>query len=536
MLASIAAIAAEWMVFLGVLVYVFDRDGSTATGLASITLLLTYTVAGSFTGPLVTRFHPQTVRVVGLIVQAAGYALAAAAAVGGLPSPYVIAPAALATGAVTSLRPSAARVLPGLVRTSRELTVGNVWNGYCETSAALAGPALGTGLLALGGAPAALTGCAVLAAIAVAVSLLPRPISPLTRPDAVASRRPLSVAAEALGELRRRPGATAVLVVAGAQFMVVGAFDIIVVVAAERDLGLGDAGPGWLLTAVGIGGIMSGPIAEAMARRRRQASALVVAMAVVAAASVVLAGSLTVAVAFVAFPLIGLSRSLIDVLADLVLHRAAPPGALGAVYSLLEVASGVGLIVGSLTAQLAIAAGGTPAALATIGVFFGLVAAIAGPRLRRADESADIPVVAMAALDDVPVFRPLHQTVLEDVARAAEEITVPRGTDVITEGDHGDRFYVVTDGEFRVHRDGTELSRVGRGGSFGEIALLADVPRTASVTAIVDAAVLSIERAPFLVAVTGDDLVADAAYEHLASRYEGMVPGDLRRPDPDRDR
>ena len=80
------------------------------------------------------------------------------------------------------------------------------------------------------------------------------------------------------------------------------------------------------------------------------------------------------------------------------------------------------------------------------------------------------------------------------------------------------------------------MSRIGRGGSFGEIALLADVPRTATVTALDDATVLAIERAPFLIAITGDDAVADAAYEHLADRYDDLAVGNLTRPDPERGR
>ena len=109
MTASLAAIAAEWMVFLGVLVYVFDRNGSTATGLASIALLVPYTLAGSLTGSLVTRFHPQAVRLGGLAVQGAGYAIGASAALAALPAPFVVLPAAAASAAVTTLRPSATR-------------------------------------------------------------------------------------------------------------------------------------------------------------------------------------------------------------------------------------------------------------------------------------------------------------------------------------------------------------------------------------------------------------------------------------------
>jgi MFS family permease len=531
MLAFLAGATAEWMVFLGVLVYAFDRDGAGATGLASISLLVPYAAVGPIAGALVTRLNPQRVRVAGFAVQAAGYGLAAAAAVADQPTALVVVPAAVAVAAVTTMRPSGARVLPGIVRSSGELTVGNVWNGYCETSATLAGPAIGALLLAIGGAPAVLAGSAVAAAFAMAVSLLPRPIDPLATASRFSRTRTFHVAADALGELRRRPGALSVLAIAGSQFVVVGALDIIVVVAAENDLGLGEAGPGWLLLAFGIGGFCSGPIAALLARNQRQAPALLVAMLAIAVGSATLAGSLTVAVAFVTIPLIGLSRSLIEILSDLLLHRSAPPDSLGAVYSLLEVSAGIGLIVGSLLAQIAIAAAGTEWALAAIAALFALQAIVVARRLRRADASADVPVVEMSVLQDVPLFRPLHQMELEDVARAALELPVDAGTTLIRRGDTGDRFYVVTDGCFQVTTTNGHVAEIRRGGSFGEIALLADVLRTATVTATVRGSVLAIEREPFLTALTGDAATVEAAVQALPELYDDLDLTAHSRPD-----
>jgi MFS family permease len=531
LLSFLAGATAEWMVFLGVLVYAYERDGSAATGLASISLLMPYVVFGPLAGSLVTSRRPQVVRLTGFFTQALGAAGAAAGAAADLPTVYVVVPAAIAIAAVTALRPSGARVLPAIVRSSRELTVGNVWNGYCETSSALLGPAIGTVLLAVGGGGAVLAGSAGAACLALIVSLIPRPITPLAKSSNTKPRRTLHIAAEALGELRRRSGALSVLMIAGSQFVVVGALDIIVVVAAEDDLGLGDAGPGWLLTALGVGGVLSGPLATVLARRPRQAPALVAAMLVTAAAAAVLAGSLTVAVAFVAIPVLGLSRSLINVLSDLVLHRSAPPNMLGAVYSLLEVSSGIGLIIGSVMAQIAIAIAGTGAALATISAFFAIQALLVARQLRRADASADVPVVAMAVMHETPLLQPLHQTALEDVARAAEEVRVPQGTALITEGETGDSFHVVTDGEFTVSAAGVHLTTIRRGGSFGEVALLADVPRTATVAATVDSSVLSIEREPFLRAMTGDDDVHTATFQSLFEWYSDLDAAEIARPD-----
>ncbi len=523
-LAFLTSVTAEWMVVLGVLVAAYERDGAAATGIASIALIVPYVLCGPFAGTLATRYPPQLVRTLGFAVQAAGYAVAALAVANDLPTAAVVAPAALSIGAVTTIRPTGAGVLPGIVRSSRELTVGNLLNGWCENIGGLVGPALGGVLLAVGGPGLTLAGCAVLAVAAVAVSVLPRPINP----PAAAPNEPVRtwhVAAGALRELRRRPGALAVLALAGSQFFVVGALDIVVVVIAEEELGLGDGGPGWLMTAVGVGGLASVAIAGRIAARPRQSQPILVALAVLAIGSAILSGALTAVAAFLLLPVIGIARSLIDVLADVLLHRSAPPSTLGAVYALLEVSAGTGLIAGSLVTQAAIAVSGPRLALAGVAVFFLLqLVAFARP-LRHADDAADVPVVAMSLLPRVPLFAPLPQAALEDVARAGDEIEVEPDTALIVEGDVGDRFYVVADGHFDVSIADRLVASIGRGGSFGEIALLADVPRTATVTARTPATVVGIDRAPFLLAVLGHDGSRQAAWN--VARRHGHLDDDI---------
>jgi CRP-like cAMP-binding protein len=82
-------------------------------------------------------------------------------------------------------------------------------------------------------------------------------------------------------------------------------------------------------------------------------------------------------------------------------------------------------------------------------------------------------------------------------------IAVPAGTDVIRQGDVGDRFYVVDQGSFAVLVDGEQVNTLDEGAFFGEIALLYDVPRTATVRAIGDGAVWTLDQEEFLTTVTG---------------------------------
>jgi MFS family permease len=516
--AQLLGITAEVTVFIGVLVDAFDRAGQRAMGIASVTMLTPYLLVGPFAGTLATRYPPQRVRVVGFAVQTLAYGGAAIAALAGLPVPAVVGMAAIGAGAATTMRPTAAVVLPAIVRSSRELTVGNVWEGHTETVSQLVGAIAGALLLGAFGPAAVIGASGALTLVAAAVLVIPRPIDPPpSAPDAAEAVKTVALALDTVRELRTRTGALTVLVIAGAQFVLLGALDIIIVVLAEDALGLPDSGTGWLYTAVGIGAVVSGFVATGLSRRTRQAPAIAAALAAGALVSILLGLVLTTLAAVVLLALLGLAGSLVDVLTRLLLHRSIRPERLGSVFALLEFASGFGLVVGSLVAQLAVAVGGPRLALATVGSVLLVMLLLSWRGLRSADRAADVPVTAMSLFQRVALFAPLPRVALEDVARSAIERAVPAGARVVTQGEPGDEYYVVADGTFDVTIDGRSVGTVQRGGGFGEIALLADVPRTASVTARRDSTVLTVPRGPFLLAVTGHDSSTQAAWGVMRS-------------------
>ena len=89
---------------------------------------------------------------------------------------------------------------------------------------------------------------------------------------------------------------------------------------------------------------------------------------------------------------------------------------------------------------------------------------------------------------------------------------------VIREGDAGDHFYLIVDGSAAVSVRGTPRPSLGRGDCFGEIALLRDVPRTATITAEQPLHTLAPGRAEFLTAVTGSSSSRAAAETLVAGR------------------
>jgi CRP-like cAMP-binding protein len=92
---------------------------------------------------------------------------------------------------------------------------------------------------------------------------------------------------------------------------------------------------------------------------------------------------------------------------------------------------------------------------------------------------------------------------------------------IVREGDAGDRFYIVAEGKIDVSQYGGTISELGAGSYFGEIALLRDVPRTATVIARTDVVLYALDRDDFLATVTGHPASAEAAETVMSARLAG---------------
>ncbi len=528
-LAHLAAAIAEWAAVIGVLVHVFDRSGVRATGLASIGMLTAALVVAPFTGALVDRRRPQRVRLIGLGVQAVGYGTAAACAHADAPVAVTVLAATVALAAVTTLRPTGAVLMPAHVRTSDQLVRGNLWVWNAESFCVLGGPLLATGLLAAGGPSAVLLGCSIAALIAVALTV---PDTAIDLPAGVSSSvgRTHSVR-DAWRALRGRPGLVSVLAVVWAQYVMIGALDLVLVVIARTELDLGGTGPGLLSTAFGLGAFASIAVAARVTRRPRLAPALLAALAAAAACLLLFGVALTVPVALIVLPVLGLSRSMFDGPSRLLLQRSSGPEALGSTFAIRELCASAGLITGSVFALIALEVGDPEHVLVALGGAFVLLLLLTARGLRMADAAADVPVVEMSLLRRLPMFASLPPIALEAVARAATAVAVQAGEVVITQGEQGDEFFAVVDGAFDIDMSGKRMRTAERLSFFGEVALLADVPRTATVTAARAGTLLSVGRVDFLMAVTGTDSSLQAAWgvvRALTLESEVAPAGELR--------
>jgi hypothetical protein len=200
------------------------------------------------------------------------------------------------------------------------------------------------------------------------------------------------------------------------------------------------------------------------------------------------------------------------------LHRVVPDALRRHVFGLQEGLGMLGLAVGSIAVPPLIHAGGAEAALCAVGGLLIAVAAVAAPRLTAVERAAPAPTAELSVLTQSPLFAMLAAPVLEDLARALVRRTVVAGETVVREGDTGELFYLIEDGELDVSVAGRYIRTIGPGENFGEIALLRDGVRTATVTARGPATLFELRREPFLEAVTGSSVAHRAAEEMVTDR------------------
>ena len=155
--------------------------------------------------------------------------------------------------------------------------------------------------------------------------------------------------------------------------------------------------------------------------------------------------------------------------------------------------------------------------LVIVGSLLPVLAVLTRASLVRLDAEPGDPR-RLALLQAIPIFSPLSPPVLEQLAARLTPVHASAGDEIIRAGDHGDRFYVVDKGEVEILVDGTPPRLEGEGEYFGEIALLRDVPRTATVRAATDVALFALDRDDFLPAVTGHAGSAQAADAVIGTR------------------
>ncbi len=489
---------------MAMLVYAYSRGGATATGVVSLALLIPTALFAPFAGPLIDRFGATRVLVGAYASQAVAMGATAASLLFGAPSLVTYVLGALTAMLVVVTHPAHAVASPGIARTAEQLVALNAITGWILSVGLVLAPA-GAGLILAVSTPGAVY--AVGSACLVLATLLVAPLRDLVPPLARDTNAPEAGAFRQLDEggraLARSSAPREVVIVLGATFLMVGAFDVLVVVLAVGSLGIGGSGAGYLTAAHGAGAVLGAVTSLALVGRARLVPIMLGAALLSAGAFILLGLQISAVVAFIVAAVTGVSRSLLEVSGQTLLQRVTSTELLARVFAFKEGLAMAAWGLGSVSVPIVIALADIRGALFFTGAIVPVLVLLRFRPLLAVDAAETIPTVTIALLRSLGIFRALPVPALEGVAQNALDVSVPAGQAIVRQGEPGDRYYAIADGTVEVLRDDVVVNTLGRGEGFGEIALLHEVPRTATVRTVTETRLFAIEREPFLVALTG---------------------------------
>jgi MFS family permease len=408
----------------------------------------------------------------------------------------------LATVFSSLFKPAMSSVLPAIVGDEEHLVEANsIWSQMDSVSFVL-GPALG-GVLALLGAPElayVINGATFLVS---AATLLFVHIPPREAPETAEDDEEEGWLSETLAGFRflfrENEGVLAALTVAfvGLSFTGGGIWTLILVLSEEA-FGLGTEGSGFLNSVYGVGGVVGGLAAGYLASKVRLGPAVIWSIGAGSVVFMCLGISPAGVLPFVIMFVVGILDTMVDVNGTTIIQTGTPEELLGRVFgafdSVLILATLAGALIGGpLIDLLGPRITTVVFAVVALGIFL-----LCLPRLRKLDRVLGVRMFVRK----VPVLSGLSHAVLEDLASRMTPEKIPDGTAVVSQGEVGDRLYIVKGGEAEVVARGEdgqekELAMLSKNDYFGEIALLKDVPRTATVRAKGALELYSLDREDF---------------------------------------
>jgi len=524
-LAFVGSIVGEWGFLVAIAVYANAQGGAGAVSLVLVLRWVAAALTASWLAYFADRFPRERVMLAADVSRIAAMSLMAVAAFADWPPAIVYALATYMAVASKTFRPAQAALLPRLARSPDELTAANVTSTAIESVGSFLGPALGGLLLAvasIGWVFVADAATLVWSAVLVLQIRAPRDEAKPVEHGSVV--RELSEGFRALGKER---DARVVVFLYWCQTFVAGALRVLIVVTALDLLDIGSSGLGLLNAAVGVGGLVGVGIAFALVGRKRLANDFGFGLVLIGVGLALIGVWPSELGAFLLMGVFGIGNTLVDVSAVTLLQRAVRDNVLGRVFGALESLLVAGLAAGALVTPVLIDWIGTRASLIVMGSLLPVLTVLLWARLRTIDARARIPTERIELLRANPIFAPLSPPTIEHLAVKLEERRVAAGDVVVRQGDSGDLFYLVEKGRLRVEIDGRPVGDLGPGEAFGEIALLRDIPRTATVVAVEDTSLAGLERDEFIAAVTGHAPSREAADSVIAQRLgslSGVAP------------
>jgi Na+/melibiose symporter-like transporter len=423
----------------------------------------------------------------------------------------------VATVAQTLFRPAHSALLPSLCTTPAELTSANVVRGLLDSIATLIGPLAAALLLKFSGSAAVLVAAAAASALSAMLVLTVRYDAP-PRLRKAAARNSFGQAVEGVRVTAADRALRLLTGLATLQTFTRGALTVFSVVVAIRLLGSGAAGVGLLTAAVGAGAVAGSLAASLLVGHGGLARWFGIGVATWGAPLALIGAVAHLWSALIMLAIVGIGNALVDVGVFTLIARLADDAVLARVFAAYEGIITFGVAVGAFVTPVLIDGLGIRAALVVVGAIGPAAVIACWHSLRVLDYRVQVRDADVALLQRIPMLRPLPEATIEQLAAGLTRTQLPAGATVFEQGDEGDDFYVIEQGRADVICNGQPLSVLGSGEGFGEIALLHDSPRTASVHATTPLTLRTLNRAVFVAAVTGYPQSAQAA-DHVITTH-----------------
>lgn len=506
--AWLAANAAGYGFLVVTLVVAYEAGGPLAAGVLGVVRYLPPTLIAPFAGLPAARWRPDRVLFVVDLVRASCMAATLANVLLGGPLWLLFLVVGIEAGFGGLTRPLTLSLVPWLARTPGELVASNVVTSAAEGIGTLLGPTIVGILLAGSGDTSAMAATAVMMGLGGLSVAAIRVTTIRTRPAGAAGGRRLT---SGLRAIAGTPVLRVVIFGFALQSAVRGMLNVLLVVVAIEQLGIGHGGVGLLNAAIGGGSFLGALVALSLTARDRVGSVFIDSLAMWGLPIVVIGLVANPFAAVVMLVIVGLSNALLDVTGFTLLQRFSPNAARVGVMGALDSMAAGGLVLGSLAASAVLAWLGIQAALMLAGLVLPLAAVLIRRSLQRGETRVDDHAEQARLLQADPLFVPLSLSVIEELAATMRPVAFEADQYLIREGEPGNDYLIVAEGEVDVSMAGSSIRRLGPGAGVGEISLLRDVPRTASVRAVGAVRAYALDSEAFLLAVTGHPASLSAA-------------------------
>ena len=514
----------DWLYIVAIFVVIYTQTNDAALlGIFGAVRLFPYILLSIPAGFVADRFERRLVLLVSDAFRGSIMILLTVLVVVHAPIALIAALAIVAAGGSAFFYPAMGAYMPSLVRDERELGPANSAWASLQNVSYIIGPAIGGILLAIGGVEMAfiLNAASFLVIIAILWTLpsQARPGSPVGEAAAPAAESTAGLPADApagtaleveVPAVAARPQlATVPLAGLGIiQFLagfLGGGLQVLTTVLAIHVLDAGEAANGYLNAAIGIGGLLGAIGSGLLVLRRGLGAPLVIGSIVLGAGMLVLGAIPNLLVALVAIGVVSGGALVVDIITTTIFQRIVPDALRGrwtGVFMTVGTISGAAgafalpVLVVNVGAALSLGASGAAMIVATVA---GL--ALIGSAATREPSRFEATLAEVARL---PLFTGVPGSRLEAALAHMRETPVTAGQVVVQQGEPADRFYMIESGSFVVTQEQAPgappvtLRHLGANEVFGELGLLNQAPRSATVTAESDGVLLELAGADFL--------------------------------------